>query len=76
MVSHLLQLHPWFLWVLLIPSVSNVLNGRGSTGLLMAPASYTHIMSTQTLAQVISGAGTPLERQGREMGVPSIVLNT
>lgn len=29
-----------------------------------------------TFVQVISGAGTPAARQGREMGVPSIVLNT
>lgn len=34
------------------------------------------VMPIHTLAQVISGGGTPMARQGRVMGVPSIVLNT
>lgn len=48
--------------------------GRGG-GVVRALASRK-LMTTQTLVHEISGRGTPLARQGRDMGIPSIVLNT
>lgn len=44
--------------------------------LLLWKLEIRDVMPTHTLAQIISGVGTPMARQGRVMGVPSIVLNT
>lgn len=51
------------------------MTGKQHTSGSIVPA-LTKAYLIHTLAQVILGAGTPVARQGRVMGVPSIALNT